>query len=249
MSPEQGFTVSPVVTETDSGEVVTDFSVSQTAYLDSRGWEDDFVMDSEGQYRHIMQDVELEDESSPMSFNEGDYIDAIYESNPQLNAAIEWGGENLTQPELDSYNRAVESGSLDELNEAVQWILNRYEQEGFAPPQTTTDEVEEQSGEGESLLDSDTIERVESLSDDEADYLTDVVDTLASNEPAGAEYAEQWENYAVQAEDAGDTCASFVAAMTAQYHAGSISAEEAIATAMNNFDLKDLQRVYAQFNQ
>lgn len=248
MSPQQGFTVSPVVTETDTGEVVTDFSVSSSPHLDTRSWQDDFVMDSEGQYHHVMQEVELNDESSPTSFDEDAYISNLYEANPQLQSAIAWGADNLSQDQLDVYNKLVDSKDLDDVNQAVDWILNQYQENAYQP-EIETDEPYEESNDNDSLLEPDTVERIESLSDDEVDVLNDAIDVLASNEPAGSTVASQWEDFAVQAEDSGNTCMAYVASATAQYHAGEISAEEAIATALNNFDLHELQQVYSYLNQ
>ena len=58
--------------------------------------------------------------------------------------------------------------------------------------------------------------------------MQDTIDDLVQQEPAGSEYAQQWVEMASKAEQAGDMTYAVVAQATAAFHAGEISAEQAI---------------------
>ena len=252
MSPERAYTVEPVISTDEAGEeTIQDFAVigdhSETIAAFNRGELNDWTPDSEGRYHYNYQDVEEESEYDPSSFNESEYIEAIYESNPQLEDAISWGIDNLSQDQLAAYNQAVENGNLDELHDAVSWLLRQYEENGDYE-ETIIDEEEDEEPKGESLLTDDASERIDELSDDDADELANTMDALIDMEPGGENTAYEWEQLAVDADDAGDVCTSYVAALTAQYHAGNISAEEAIADAINSFDIQQLKQVYRQLS-
>ena len=248
MPPDKAFTVEPVVSESGSGEQITDFSVvSSSNRQDPNAWQDDWVMDSEGKYHHMFENVELEDEtSSHSSFDEEAYISSLYDANPQLANAIEWGTENLTEDQLEIYNKLVDSSDLNDVNRAVEWILEQYienaNQVATAEPETSTDD---ESG---SYLEDETIERIENLSDEDAEMLSDAVDDLSATEPMGFEAANHWLDFAQQADESGNAVASLVATATAAYHRGELSAEEAISECLNQCDLQELAAVYQQLN-
>ena len=250
MSPERAYTVEPVVSTDESGEpTIQDFSVvSSSNRQDPNAWQDDWVMDSEGKYHHMFENVELEDESSShSSFDEEAYISSLYEANPQLADAIEWGTDNLTQDQLSVYNQLVDSSDLNDVNRAVDWILEQYRenanQVATAEPENLTDEDE--SG---SYLEDETIERIENLSDEDAEMLSDAVDDLSNTAPMGVEAANYWLDFAQQADESGNAVASLVATATAAYHRGELSAEEAISECLNQCDLQELADVYRQLN-
>jgi hypothetical protein len=254
--PNRAFTVNPVVSSDDAGEpTIQDFEVigdrSEITEAFNRGYVDDFIEDSEGRLHHIFENVELEDEQySPTSFDESSYIEAIQEANPYLNDAIAWAEDNLPEEVIDEYNAAIESSDLGKLNEKVEWLIQQYIDNANA--EVTEQPTEEEDGYDEnapSYLTDDAKERVDELSDDEADELGNTIDSLTETDPAGEETANEWEQLAVDADDAGDYITSFVAAQTAKFHSGQISAEEAIAACMNQFDLKDLQAVYRQLSR
>jgi hypothetical protein len=62
----------------------------------------------------------------------------------------------------------------------------------------------------------------------------------------GEEVAETWQEIVYQAEQAGDDTYAGIAAATASYHNGDVTAEEAIQFVFANYDLQDIARVYRQ---
>ena len=239
--PDRGYTVSPVITVNEQGqEVISDLSVSSGHAADIgrdgqvRGVQNDYYEDEQGQIRHRFTDVELESErNSPSSFNEDEYVAAIFESNPQLSDAQQWAEANLPEEWLDDYNKAVDKGDLSELHQAVEWLLQQYEN------RSQTDSIPEEVKEDDEM---------EDLSDEEKVVLAEAVEQLENQEPEGEDVSDQWQQMVDQAEEAGDATYATVAAATAAFHAGEVSAEEAINYCLNNCDLKDLARVYEHLN-
>ena len=234
--PNKPMSVSPVYGEDESGQqVLVDLDVSTGAHAGAvdrsghvRDWQFDYQEDSEGRLHHIFQDVELESEQDPLSFNEDAYIDALLESNPLIREAQAWANENLPGPVLDQYNDAIDNGDLKQLNEAIEWLVSEYQS---AAPTEEVQEVEEES-------------EVDDLSEEEQEILDKTVDLLSQQEPEGEYVADQWQDAVHQAEESGDETYAMVAAATAAFHAGDVTAEEAINYCLQNTDLKDLARVY-----
>ena len=238
--PDKGYTVYPVYTENDQGqEVLTDMQVtsgnSRGVGRDGQviGHEDHYYENSQGQLIHKYRDVELESDRADQGvyFNEGEYIEALIEANPEIPVAQQWCLENLPAEWIDEYNRQIESGSLDEMNQAVEWLLEQYAQR--QDPTSNTPELEEMPEDPE----------MDELSEEETEILNNAVDELERQE-AMPEYVDDWQEQVDIANESGDTTYAMVAAATAAFHAGEVTADEAINYCLNNGNLKDLARVY-----
>ena len=84
-------------------------------------------MDSEGKYHHLFEDISLESEEQERSnFNEDQYVEALYEINPDLEDAVTWGTENLSPDLLDVYNKKIDSDSLRSRSPIVTATRGRY---------------------------------------------------------------------------------------------------------------------------
>ena len=239
--PDKGYTVSPVITTNERGEeVISDLSVSSghAAAIGRDGQvrdaEFDYYEDEKGQMRHRFSNIELESErDDSSSFDEDAYIGAIFEANPEISDAQLWAENNLPEPLLDEYNKAIDSGSLDELHQAVEWLLAQYAERTEDTPEP--EQVEEDS-------------EMEDLSDEEKKVLANAVETLELSEPQGEYTAEQWQEVVEQAEAQGNETYAKVAAATAAFHSGEVTAEEAINFCLNECDLKELAKVYEYIN-
>ena len=232
--PERAFTVNPVVSSDAAGEeTIQDFEVvgdqSHVVEAFNRGYLDDFTVDSEGRYHHAYADVEPPEESELM-FDEDAYIEAIQEANPQLQDALTWAEAVLPEDVIEAYNVAIDSSDLDELNAKVEWLLEQYAMR--AEIEESFDEEDEEP----SSLDD--------LTEDEKDEMESVISELEQNVPGGDEVAEYWQNIVQEAEEAGDSTYAVFAAATAAFHAGQVTAEQAIGYCVQNCDIKDLARVY-----
>lgn len=241
--PDRAYTVSPVITEDEHGrEVVTDFSVSsgrETAVGRDgmvRDWENDYYEDEQGVMHHRFSETELQEDDN--CFDEDQYIGALLESNPQIAVAQAWAEQNLPQEWLDEYNQQIESGSLDELHEALEWLLQQYAEHGDSEVTEATEESEsEEDNDLEGLTFND-------LSEEEQEEVQSVVSDLYEQEPLGTEVAEQWQHAAQEAETSGDTAFALVAAATAATHSGQMTSAEAVDYCLANVPINDLLRVY-----
>lgn len=242
--PNQGYTVSPVYSETASGqEVITDFSLNtghdSAVGRDgmSKNWENDYIIDRYGNQHHVFENVELED-SVPSGFDMDEYVDGLFTVNDQLQPALSWANGNLSPDIVQNLDAAFASGDLSEVNAAVDWLLNAYSQ-------STPEQVQPKKPVEE---DEPSDEEMENLSDEDKAVLAEAIEGLELNEPQGDAVAEQWQDAVEMAEDNGDMTYATVAAATAAFHSGEVTAEEAINYCLNNCDLKDLARVYGHLN-
>ena len=235
--PNQSYTVSPVIQEGEGGSHIVGASVSSNHAITGRdgqvrGWETDYVENEVGQTVHRFKEVELENDS-PMSFNEEEYNNSLLEAHPQLSTAIQWAATNLPAELSDDFNDKVNSGDLEQVNNAVEWLLAHYQEHG-----------------GEALLNKEPTEQqtweeeVDELSPEEAEAVENAMDFLDGQEPEGEMMAAQWQDYVEDANASGDVTFATVAAATAAFHAGEVSADEAISYCLSSCSLKDLSRVY-----
>ena len=233
--------VSPVVTVNDQGqEVISDLSVSTNRPGVGRdgqvvNWQDDYVEDSEGRIHHMFENVELQsDRDDGIHFDEDAYVQALMDSNPDISKAQDWAVENLPEEWLDEYNKTIDTGNLDDLHKAVDWLMRQYGERTINEPEPdTTQNIEEDPEEPE----------MEELSEEETEILNNAVDNLERQE-AMPEYVNDWQEQVELAQESGDETYAQVAAATAAFHAGQVTAEEAIDFCLSNCDLKDLARVY-----
>ena len=236
--PNKPMTVSPVVTVNDQGqEVISDLSVSTGHSGVGRdgqveNWRFDYQEDSEGRIHHVFENVELERDDG-IHFDESEYIEALLESNPTIAVAQQWALDNLPEEWVNEYNQQIETGDLDELNKAVEWLLQQYSQRSTTESDVPNQQMEEDYEDPE----------MDELSEEETEILNNAVDTLERQE-AMPEYADDWQEQVEIAKQSGDETYAMVAAATSAFHSGEVTAEEAIDFCLTNCDLKELARVY-----
>ena len=236
--PDRAYTVNPVYSENGLGEeYIADLSVVPSGHSGAvgrdgqvRNWETDYYTDAQDQMHHRFENVELESDNGPSTFNEDAYIEAIHESYPQLTDAVAWAADNLPQEWIDEYNAKIDSDDLDDLHSAVEWMLQQYAEYGDVDADNILEEIEAD------------VEMAE-LSEEETEILNNVVEELQSSEPT-PEYVSEWNDAYDVAVEAGDETFAQVAQVTALFHAGEMSGEEAIDYCLNHCDLKELSRVY-----
>lgn len=222
--------VDPVVTETANGEVITDFTVSGDRPGLHRGfdpnWQNDLSVDNQGQTHHVFENVELNDDPDYNIFDTDDYADSVVAAYPDLPSALAWGEENLPADRIDAYNNAVDSDDPAEFMPLIEKLLEDFRDSNGEPV------AEEQEGE--------PLEEFEPPTDEEVDT---VIDELYEQEPQGEEVAQEWQAVAQQAKAQGNETYAGVAAATAAFQAGEVTAEEAIQFCMDNYDRDELAKV------
>ena len=236
--PDKAYTVSPVYTEDATGQqVITDLEVSSGHNVvgrdgQYRGWEDDWTSDSQGRSVYDPKDNFDELGESPVvGFDEGDYTEALLESNPVIGPALDWASDgNMPDEFVDAYNKAVDSGNLDQIHSMLDIVIQQYLEHGGV--------VEEPEQE---------VDLEEPLSDEESTQFAEVLDELTEQEPAGMEHAYGWLEAAEQWQ--ADPCMSAVCQATADFHNGSASATEVIDALTSRFTPRELAKAYALINQ
>ena len=239
--PNRAVTVSPVYSEDESGnQQLADFTIDGGHVSDVgrdgqvRDWEFDYQEDSEGRIHHLFSDVELESDKADQGvhFDEEEYFGALIESTPQLRPAQDWASENLSDELLGWYNSQIDSQDISDVNNAITWLLDQYNQRS---------ETEDYESESEPVEEPDN----EILSDEESTQFAEVLDTLSVQEPAGMEQAYEWLE-AAAAHQKSDPVLSAVCQATADFHNSQASAEELIDALTSKFTPRQLAKAYQQ---
>ena len=210
-------TVNPIFNPDDGSYMGSEVQQHHTLHNGSLpDWETQFDEDSEGR---MVWRFEEEDPTQDVngSFDESEYISALVDSLPvDYDVVMQWASENLPDEILEEYNKKIDTSDLEGLNEAVEQMLEFYYEANGEP-------VEE--------------EEVE-VSDEE---FNDAYQDLTSSEPEGTEVAYQWLEAAEQTDD---PAYRDVYMLTAEYHRGNISPEEALETIVNKYGLNKAAEMY-----
>lgn len=250
--PDRAYTVEPVVSTDEAGqETIQDFAVvgdhSATIEAFNRGYMDDFTVDSEGRYHHIYENVEVEDESSPTSYDNSEYESALMEANPDLGAATRWATSALSEDQIAEYDSLIDSGDPEKMHQAIDWLLEQYYEFGNSLDDVAPSAEEffegETEGDDNSYLSQETIDEINALDEEDTETLNNTIEELSSTEP-DPDAVDSWQSMAERAAESGDEVMSIVAAATASYHAGEIDADQAIAYCLNTCNLEDLATTY-----
>lgn len=227
--PNGPMTVSPVYSEGPNGEQVVDMEVSQGPGVIGRdgmvkGWEADYGEDSQGKTVYDPRFTNDELGNSPIvGFDEVAYEEALVSSNPVIPDALAWAADNMNAEFTADYNKAVDAGDLENIHPMLDHIINQYlAANPDADPDNVSEEVEEM------------------VSDEE---FSTAIDSLNEQEEGGTEVAYEWLQ---AAEQSTDPVYSDVCQMTARFHRGDISSQEAISAVIEKHGLKEATRVYKQ---
>jgi hypothetical protein len=217
-----GYTVSPIYSEQDGSVVDFELSGGSEGY---RSTDRDFVELTDGTRKHVFQDVELQEDGT---YDADDYYDTLAQSDPRIPNAIAWAGQNLPQDLIVTFNEAIDNDDVDTVQEYLEYIL-----EQFSSTEQVTEQVEEEAVE---------------LTEQDQQVIDAITEQLAEEPPLGNEAADQWQSVSEQAAASGDQTYADIAALTSSYHAGQISAEEAINWVFQNHNIQDIGRVYSLIN-
>ena len=141
--------------------------------------ESDYFEDEFGQTHHVMEDVSLEDDSQPNDYDDDEYIGLLYEVHPQLNDAVAWSHQNFTADEADWYNQMIDSDDLDDVNAAVEFLLDKFGAELSEEESEEYEDTEDTEEETDDPNDQAINEWFEGLDDSVID--TEVDSILDSN--------------------------------------------------------------------
>jgi hypothetical protein len=219
-----GFTINPVYDEATGA--VTDFEVDG-GYEGFRSNDNDIVEYNDGSRHHIFEEAQLREDGE---FDEQDYYTTLSQSDPRIPAALQWSATNLPPELIQQYNDAIDNDDFDTINRTLEYILEQYPGDEYNHPE---DEYTEEEDDYE-------------LTEEDQQVVDAITDDLSQQPALGEEAAESWQEAVYAAEQAGDDTYAGIAAATASYHAGEISAEQAIQFVLENYNIKDIARVYNQ---
>lgn len=234
-----GMTVNPVISEGDDGqEYIADFSVQQThSYTDHNGqpvgYEDDFIEDENGEWQYQMPDNPDEYQREESDADQ-QYIDTIFEAYPDLSDALSAAADHLPEHVIENYHKALDVGDWDLVMPFIEKVIEDYYNGEF-----TTDATEGDEPEG--VEDEEQEEVEDEWSNEEVEALNEEVAPLLMSEPDES-LVDQWQD-AIESTD--DDTFKGIAAATASFHAGEISAEEAIEFVLENYNKRDIIRIYS----
>ena len=215
----------------DQGDVVG-FSANSKSEGFGRFSQQDYIQNElTGEVKHVFQDVELQDEDSSEGYSEDSYADALHELHPNLSPALDWAETNLPAGFIEAYNAAMDGDDLTEKGRFIDLLLQHYDEAAEEPQQPR-----------EEASDDEEVE----VGDEEVEAF---LDELVEQEPMGEEVASEWQSVVDEANAVGDEAYAAVAAATAAFHQGDVTAQEAIDWAIQNVPQADLLRVIRQLNQ
>lgn len=221
-----GYTVNPVFSTDEAGseEYVSDFSVQTRPQL-RNGMAPDadtyFAEDEQG--RFVFQEDDFSEEPDDgIRFDEDAYIEALLESEPDLQDSLQWAQSALPQEMIAEFNDAINNGDIDEINKQLEWLLTLYREEN-----------------AEAFEDAE----VEPITDED---FQEAYAGLTEQEPQGTELAFQ---YLQAAEQSDDPVYRDVAMATAEFHRGQMTAEEAINAVLERHSIEDAARIYLMMTQ
>lgn len=184
--------------------VTFDSETGQTAFISHRdGYdgskehvqESDFVQQSDGSYKHIFQEVTVDEELSDAP-NADDQIQEalveLYGGQENVDEFMSWAFDNLPPQEIELYNKAVDDGNFGYVEEKMQTIHDLWMQalEVNEPVQDESDINADEDDVPEPETDSEVQEWFDNLDDDTIDS---AVDQIFDRE-YGVEEARQMES-------------------------------------------------------
>ena len=103
MHNRPGYTVEPVYEDSATGQQIVDVQVRETANGavgrdgQYQGWRDDYTSDAYGEPVYDPHIIDELAESPVVGFDEGEYIDALLDSNPLITPALEFAVDYMPQ--------------------------------------------------------------------------------------------------------------------------------------------------------
>lgn len=149
----QGYTVTPNVTEDEYGNIVNvDFDLDTPQGFDSR-YSNDYYTDHEGRAHHVFEDTELNEDGYDTVDYEEQTVHLLHDLVGGAEAyqqMIAWSAQNLDPEDIEAFDNLIDqcigSGEYGEVEEAIQRLYQMYIEAGGQnyQPQEYYDEDEEE---------------------------------------------------------------------------------------------------------
>ena len=206
-----------------------------------RRGEGDYVETHEG-VKHRFQDVVLTDEHLEGSFDFTSYASDLNTAYPSLQSAIAWAAKgNAHGFDVAGFNAAIDNQDLTEINAGAERLIALYQEANQAPPEQIPDDDDDESDEDEftdlddwfveNVTDEFIEETIDQISDSSftSDQVTAMEDLSSSYEPGSVESA--------------------ILQLGVAIGNGSMTGDDAIAWALENYSESQLAAAYIQLSQ
>jgi len=220
--PNQAMTYTPDVVMGDDGQEHLSVDSGTISTRSGGSVEIETYEDENGNTRYRIDEEDYQQDGDYQPSNDEQYIEAIFELYPNYEEAMEFYSQVWSEEQVDAWNQMVDRLEPDELIPAIEEVMAEYDALNPQPQEQATDITE----------------------DDVNQAYAEALDA----EPQGDELAYNYMEVAVAAQEEGDACLSGVAALTAAFHRGEITAAEAYEQALSKYDINDLARVYQLLN-
>ena len=178
--------------------------------------------DETGERQYLIEEQDLQlDGDYQLSVDE-EYQQAIREVYPDIQDALEYALHNKTQEWIIDFNNKIDGGNFDEYVPLIEELMEEYRLTVPAP-------VDE-----EELTDAPEVTQEE---------IDAVIEPMLEAEPEGVESAYNWLQPAEEYQSSNPVY-STVCSATAPFHDGSISAQEAISSVMENYPMDEEIQIY-----
>ena len=192
-----GYEVTPDFHEHPDGTIDVDFNIKQGEFhFQNPGFSPEDYYEQEGQMKHVMQDTVLNDESTGNSFDQEQYILDLQEADPRITDAIDLAPNFFTQAQIADYDKKVNSGELDQIHDALQYLLQEYESWQAENQDQSSQTDNETDSEGDSDEQQEVVEWFNSLSDQDIDNAVDAIYELDLDAEAVSQFQEASESFA-----------------------------------------------------
>ena len=219
------YTVTPNVSESETGEVVTGFTTKASPNL-HHGLVDpnnsDFVETDKGEVKHVMSEVEISDEPD----REEEYWGDVIKANPEARDALDWAAKNYSQDFIDKYQESLVKADLDTFHDYFERILNDYK---------ASNEFVEKPEE---------VDTEDDLSEQDQKLIDEYIDISSDEKPQGEESANQCEVLASQYKNSGNEVAAAMLMANAAFDRGEMTVDEATNLILNNYEWEDIKKNY-----
>ena len=179
-----------------------------------------------GERQYLISNQDLQQDGDYQPDNEAEYVSALTEAYPDLMDALAYARDNKTLDYINSFNQKIDTGDYGEYVPMIEELIAEFRSvTGTAP-------VEEE------LTDEPVV------SPEEIDA---AIEPMLETEALGMETAYEWLSMAEQTRDSNPTY-SAVCAATAAFHDGSMTAEQAISSVLENYPINEVVKIYQYLN-
>ena len=228
--PEQGYTVSPVITSDEvDGHQIVDFSVSTNRHGNNTDISDFQVDQSHGNVTNNYADLEFDrgEQVAP----DIEFRNAIHEVYPLFNQALSWAGKGgLSQEDQENFDSVMTGDDITAMYPAIESLIGQFQETGKArAPRNTAPQQQQRQQYQEPLPEEYQVSEPN-------DAYQEIFGSMFDG--ADVDLAEDYEDQARQQQAEGDHIGAYMSAGLAAYHDGEVSGRDVVNAVMDKFGME-----------